>query len=100
MATNLNTNFFLTRLVFIYSTTLLYTPSHPTKSHLPLPTPNPDPLCNPEAHIRRDLPISQKRLEWNCLRNQRAEMGRINSWIWKPRDCILNRVDPFQHTIQ
>ncbi|KAL6494614.1 Protein trichome birefringence-like 12 [Orobanche gracilis] len=31
---------------------------------------------------------------WNCIRNQRENMGRINSWKWVPDGCDLNRVDP------
>ncbi|KAK4798935.1 hypothetical protein SAY86_024300 [Trapa natans] len=31
---------------------------------------------------------------WNCLRNQRDNMGAINSWKWVPRDCVLERIDP------
>ncbi|KAL0335018.1 UNVERIFIED_CONTAM: protein trichome birefringence-like 12 [Sesamum radiatum] len=31
---------------------------------------------------------------WNCIKNQRENMGRINSWKWVPESCDLNRVDP------
>ncbi|KAK6156702.1 hypothetical protein DH2020_010950 [Rehmannia glutinosa] len=31
---------------------------------------------------------------WNCIRNQRENMDRINSWKWVPERCDLNRVDP------
>lgn len=33
---------------------------------------------------------------WNCLRNNRSNMGRINSWAWAPRGCAgpLPRIDP------
>ncbi|RAL45002.1 hypothetical protein DM860_003761 [Cuscuta australis] len=34
------------------------------------------------------------RSAWNCLRNQRANMDRINSWRWAPEGCDLRRVDP------
>ncbi|KAL3515443.1 hypothetical protein ACH5RR_022345 [Cinchona calisaya] len=112
MASKLNSKLFITRLIlpafillFIYSTTLLYTPSHPTKSHLPISSPNldPDPPCNlfrgkwvtdPTRKPMYDETCPFHRNAWNCLRNQRAQMGRINSWIWKPQDCVLNRVDP------
>jgi hypothetical protein len=33
---------------------------------------------------------------WNCLRNQRANMGLINSWKWVPESCALPRLDPAQ----
>ncbi|KAL8060830.1 hypothetical protein ABFX02_02G050600 [Erythranthe guttata] len=36
------------------------------------------------------------RNSWNCIRNQRENMGRINSWKWVPETCDLNRVDPFR----
>ncbi|XP_047945837.1 protein trichome birefringence-like 12 [Salvia hispanica] len=31
---------------------------------------------------------------WNCIKNQRDNMARINSWKWMPRGCDLDRVDP------
>ncbi|KAJ8572466.1 hypothetical protein K7X08_008977 [Anisodus acutangulus] len=31
---------------------------------------------------------------WNCLRNQRENMGRINSWKWIPDKCDLHRINP------
>ncbi|GER43272.1 trichome birefringence-like [Striga asiatica] len=31
---------------------------------------------------------------WNCIRNQREKMGRINSWKWVPEGCHLDRIDP------
>jgi hypothetical protein len=31
---------------------------------------------------------------WNCLRNQRENMGLINSWRWVPKDCELPKIDP------
>ncbi|KAL0422466.1 UNVERIFIED_CONTAM: protein trichome birefringence-like 12 [Sesamum latifolium] len=34
------------------------------------------------------------RNSWNCIKNQRENMGRINSWKWVPESCDLNRVDP------
>ncbi|XP_022158933.1 protein trichome birefringence-like 12 [Momordica charantia] len=33
---------------------------------------------------------------WNCLRNQRDNMGTINSWKWVPRNCDLPQIDPFR----
>ncbi|XP_058069531.1 protein trichome birefringence-like 12 [Magnolia sinica] len=31
---------------------------------------------------------------WNCLRNQRDNMSRINSWRWVPHGCDSPRIDP------
>ncbi|EYU25600.1 hypothetical protein MIMGU_mgv1a025758mg, partial [Erythranthe guttata] len=31
------------------------------------------------------------RNSWNCIKNQRENMGRINSWKWVPETCDLNR---------
>lgn len=31
---------------------------------------------------------------WNCLKNQRENMGLINSWKWIPESCALPRFDP------
>ncbi|XP_022952245.1 protein trichome birefringence-like 12 isoform X1 [Cucurbita moschata] len=33
---------------------------------------------------------------WNCLRNQRDNMGSINSWKWVPQTCDLPQIDPFR----
>ncbi|XP_076894793.1 protein trichome birefringence-like 12 [Bidens hawaiensis] len=33
---------------------------------------------------------------WNCLKNQRDNMGVINSWKWVPNDCELNEIDPLE----
>ncbi|CDO97349.1 unnamed protein product [Coffea canephora] len=111
MASKLNSRFF-TRLIlpafvllFIYSTTLLYTPSGPAnKSQIAISTPHPDPnpcsifegkwVTDPNRKPMYDETCPFHRNAWNCLRNQRAHMGRINSWRWEPRDCVLNRVDP------
>nr|XP_027106143.1 protein trichome birefringence-like 12 [Coffea arabica] len=111
MASKLNSRFF-TRLIlpafvllFVYSTTLLYTPSGPAnKSQIAISTPHPDPNpCNifegkwvtdPSRKPMYDETCPFHRNAWNCLRNQRAHMGRINSWRWEPQDCVLNRVDP------
>ncbi|GMI70580.1 TRICHOME BIREFRINGENCE-LIKE 12 [Hibiscus trionum] len=32
---------------------------------------------------------------WNCLKNKRDNMGIINSWEWVPKDCNLERIDPW-----
>ncbi|XVF45769.1 hypothetical protein PTKIN_Ptkin02bG0232900 [Pterospermum kingtungense] len=33
---------------------------------------------------------------WNCLKNKRDNMGIINSWKWVPKDCSLERIDPWR----
>ncbi|CAI9104161.1 OLC1v1002786C1 [Oldenlandia corymbosa var. corymbosa] len=97
-------------LLFIYSTTLLYTPSKEEEprareeavekaevEYLPpescnlfkgkwVTDPNRKPLYDETCPFHRHA--------WNCLRNQRAHMDRINSWTWVPEDCPLLRVDP------
>ncbi|KAI5661288.1 hypothetical protein M9H77_20611 [Catharanthus roseus] len=88
--------------LFLYSTSLLYSPpSQPSKnsqfSVLSQPQCNlfkgywvsdPDrkPMYNESCPFHRNA--------WNCLRNQRINMDRINSWRWVPDGCDLNRVDP------
>ncbi|PIA51854.1 hypothetical protein AQUCO_01000029v1 [Aquilegia coerulea] len=37
------------------------------------------------------------RNSWNCLKNQRENMGNINSWKWVPENCsISSHIDPFK----
>ncbi|XP_057493611.1 protein trichome birefringence-like 12 isoform X2 [Actinidia eriantha] len=83
-------------LIFLYSKILFLYPSSPTKPHPPIP-------CNLfNGHWASDpdrIPIYDKtcpfhRNAWNCLRNQRDNMGRINSWKWVPEKCELPRIDP------
>ncbi|KAG8368552.1 hypothetical protein BUALT_Bualt15G0057400 [Buddleja alternifolia] len=85
-------------LLFFYSTLPpLYTT--PT-SKIPNFTP---PQCNlfkgqwildPIRKSMYDSTCPFHRNSWNCIRNQRANMDRINSWKWVPEDCDLDRVDP------
>ncbi|PIN16907.1 hypothetical protein CDL12_10441 [Handroanthus impetiginosus] len=89
-------------LMFFYSTLLpLYTtryPQSPTK--IPLLPPEP---CNlfrgqwvldPSRKPMYDSTCPFHRNAWNCIKNQRENMGRINSWKWVPENCDLDRVDP------
>ncbi|KAL4182500.1 hypothetical protein AMTRI_Chr11g150430 [Amborella trichopoda] len=32
---------------------------------------------------------------WNCLKNKRENMEKINSWRWVPDSCALPTIDPF-----
>ena len=81
-------------LIFLYSKTLSLYPPSPTKAHPPIP-------CNLfKGHWVSDpnrIPIYDEtcpfhRNAWNCLRNQRGNMGRINSWKWVPEKCELPRI--------
>lgn len=87
--------------LFLYSTTLLYSPSQPSsESRLKISS---QPACNLfKGHWVYDTsrkPIYNEscpfhRNSWNCIRNQRDHMDRINSWRWMPEECDLHRVDP------
>ncbi|GFY80336.1 trichome birefringence-like protein [Actinidia rufa] len=83
-------------LIFLYSKILFLYPSSPTKPHPPIPCnlfnghwvsdPNRIPIYDETCPFHRNA--------WNCLRNQRDNMGRINSWKWVPEKCELPRIDP------
>lgn len=85
-------------LIFLYSLSLpLYAPTSP-KPKIPI-----SPSCNlfkgkwasdPNRRPIYDESCPFHRNAWNCLRNQRENMGRINSWKWKPDKCDLTRIDP------
>ncbi|KAG9134046.1 hypothetical protein Leryth_004745 [Lithospermum erythrorhizon] len=79
-------------LLFLYTTTLL----HPT-------TTTTTTTCNlftgrwgfdPTRKPMYDHTCPFHRNSWNCIKNQRQNMGRINSWKWVPEKCGLSRVDP------
>ncbi|KAL5845925.1 hypothetical protein ACOSQ3_009449 [Xanthoceras sorbifolium] len=53
---------------------------HPNTTHKP--------LYNDSCPFHRNA--------WNCIRNQRPQMDRINSWKWVPHHCDLTRIDPFR----
>ncbi|GMJ03617.1 TRICHOME BIREFRINGENCE-LIKE 12 [Hibiscus trionum] len=77
-------------------------PLYTTKKLLPLPSSTcnfsngnwvldptkPDPFYNETCPFHRNA--------WNCLKNKRGNMGFINSWKWVPRDCELERIDPWR----
>ncbi|XP_043723144.1 protein trichome birefringence-like 12 [Telopea speciosissima] len=42
-----------------------------------------------------DENCSFHRNAWNCLRNKRENMEKINSWRWVPDNCTFPRIDPF-----
>ncbi|XP_039056819.1 protein trichome birefringence-like 12 [Hibiscus syriacus] len=91
--------------LFLYSTFLpLYTndsSSLPTKNFLPLSSYS---TCNlfdghwvlnsTKAKPFYDGTCPFHRNAWNCLNNERDNMGIINSWEWVPKDCSLERIDP------
>ncbi|KAG2704881.1 hypothetical protein I3760_05G027300 [Carya illinoinensis] len=67
-----------------------------------VPPPN-RPLCNlfkghwvidPTSKPLYDHTCPFHRNAWNCLKNQRENMGLINSWKWEPESCALPRIDP------
>ncbi|CAH1450498.1 unnamed protein product [Lactuca virosa] len=89
-------------LIFFYSKLLpLYPSSKPSKIPLsPPPTP-----CNlfsgkwvidPRRRPLYDDTCPFHRNAWNCIRNQRDNMNRINSWKWVPEECELHEIDPFE----
>ncbi|XAR73030.1 hypothetical protein NMG60_11019880 [Bertholletia excelsa] len=90
-------------LIFLYSTILpLYTP--PTKPQPSRPLISPSFTCNlfngrwvmdPNRKPIYDGTCPFHRNAWNCLRNQRENMDRINIWKWVPEKCELPRIDPF-----
>ncbi|XP_019173036.1 PREDICTED: protein trichome birefringence-like 12 isoform X2 [Ipomoea nil] len=91
-------------LLILYSTFLpLYTPSSPSSSQYSKPKLSISSSCNlfkgqwvfdPARKPMYDDNCPFHRNAWNCLRNERENMGRINSWRWVPEDCELARVDP------
>ncbi|KAB2046026.1 hypothetical protein ERO13_D01G169500v2 [Gossypium hirsutum] len=100
--------FFLSLIfLFLYSTFLpLYTnndsSSLPTNKFLP----SSSPPCNlfkghwvlnsTKGKPFYDDTCPFHRNAWNCLKNKRDNMGIINSWKWVPKDCKLERVDPWR----
>ncbi|KAL5541240.1 hypothetical protein UlMin_042713 [Ulmus minor] len=85
-------------LIFLYSSLLpFHTPSSPSKNISASPPcdffkghwvsdPNRKPIYDETCPFHRN--------SWNCLRNKRDDMGRINSWKWMPETCDLPRIDP------
>ncbi|KAK3182717.1 hypothetical protein Dsin_030003 [Dipteronia sinensis] len=88
----------LSILLFFYYSSLLSKPSSSNSTPCNLfngrwVLQNPDdtlhqPLYNDSCPFHRN--------SWNCIRNQRPHMGRINSWKWVPHQCDLPRIDPFR----
>lgn len=90
-------------LIFLYSTLLpFYTApssySSDSKNQILAPPqcnlfkghwvfdPNHKPMYNSTCPFHRN--------SWNCIKNQRKNTSRINSWKWVPERCDLNRVNP------
>ncbi|XP_073270896.1 protein trichome birefringence-like 12 isoform X2 [Primulina huaijiensis] len=90
-------------LIFLYSALLPLYPTSKPKSPTPdIPLSPPSP-CNlfmgkwvfdPTRRPMYDPTCPFHRNAWNCIKNQREKMGRINSWKWVPENCELNVVDP------
>ncbi|KAK2662792.1 hypothetical protein Ddye_001366 [Dipteronia dyeriana] len=88
----------LSILLFFYYSSLLSKPSSSNSTPCNLfngrwVLQNPDdthhqPLYNDSCPFHRN--------SWNCIRNQRPHMDRINSWKWVPHQCDLPRIDPFR----
>ncbi|BAT73872.1 hypothetical protein VIGAN_01142200 [Vigna angularis var. angularis] len=53
-------------------------------------------VSDPDRTPLYDQTCPFHRNAWNCLRNERQNMSFINSWKWVPRNCHLNRIDPFR----
>ncbi|XP_073124192.1 protein trichome birefringence-like 12 isoform X2 [Henckelia pumila] len=90
-------------LIFLYSALLpLYTTSKPKSPTADFPLSSPSQcdlfkgtwVFDPTRRPMYDSTCPFHRNAWNCIRNQRDKMGRINSWKWVPEDCELNLVDP------
>ncbi|KAF8013852.1 hypothetical protein BT93_I1650 [Corymbia citriodora subsp. variegata] len=92
---------FLTLIILFLSSTFLTSPASPP------PLPRKEKIsqsCNlfdgrwvldPETRKPMyDETCPFHRNAWNCLRNQRENMGTINSRRWVPKDCSLDRIDP------
>lgn len=96
-------------LIPLLSLTLLLLYSSNSTLLLYSPTPNPNPKhthhCdltngrwvqnpNPRPPLY-DSTCPFHRNAWNCLRNNRSNMGLLNSWAWIPDGgCELPRIDP------
>ena len=87
-------------LIFLYSSLL---PFHSLSLSSPTPLKHATVLCNlsdgrwvadPTVGPTYDETCPFHRNAWNCLRNKRDNMGKINSWKWVPRSCDLPRIEP------
>ncbi|KAF8377428.1 hypothetical protein HHK36_030805 [Tetracentron sinense] len=97
-------------LIYLYSSILPFssTPSKPyfrESQKTPTAPKNPSSPCNFfKGHWVQELdykPIYNEscpfhRNAWNCFKNKRDNMGKINSWRWVPENCDSPRIDPFE----
>lgn len=92
-------------LIFFYSTLLpfqttttriLQSPDskNPLLPHLPCDLFKGQWVLDPSRQPLYDSTCPFHRNAWNCIKNQRDNVGRINSWKWVPEQCDLNRVYP------
>ncbi|XP_057788008.1 protein trichome birefringence-like 12 [Salvia miltiorrhiza] len=86
-------------LILFYSSFLPFIPQSPA-SETPILPPA---TCNlfegrwvldPTRKPMYDSTCPFHRNAWNCIKNERDNMARINSWKWSPHGCDLDRVDP------
>ncbi|OMO75352.1 hypothetical protein CCACVL1_16206 [Corchorus capsularis] len=93
--------------LFIYSTFLPFftnnPPSAPTKKFLASSSSSSCNLFDGNWVLDRTKPkpfyddsCPFHRNAWNCLKNKRDNMETINSWKWVPKDCSLERIDPWR----
>ncbi|KAJ7968348.1 Protein trichome birefringence-like [Quillaja saponaria] len=90
-------------LVYFYSSILHFQkPSSPISPSKAIPSSS---SCNffrghwvldPKHKPLYDETCPFHRNAWNCLRNNRDNIGLINSWKWVPQSCDLPRINPFQ----
>ncbi|KAL5705539.1 Protein trichome birefringence-like 12 [Ranunculus cassubicifolius] len=90
-------------LLYLYSSILrFYSTSTPTSPSNPINQQQPH--CNIfkgqwiQDHHHKPLydgTCPFHRNSWNCIKNQRENMDKINSWKWIPENCSLPRINPF-----
>ncbi|EPS74615.1 hypothetical protein M569_00140, partial [Genlisea aurea] len=89
-------------LIFVYSDLLsFYAARKSPPSEIPLPPKTPPCdlfrgrwIFDPRRKPMYDSSCPFHRNAWNCIRNGRENMDRINSWKWVPENCELKRADP------
>ncbi|KAK9145330.1 hypothetical protein Sjap_005233 [Stephania japonica] len=53
-------------------------------------------VVDPKSQPLYDEDCPFHRNAWNCFRNKRENMEKINSWRWVPENCPLPRINPFE----
>ncbi|XP_052207956.1 protein trichome birefringence-like 12 [Diospyros lotus] len=84
--------------IFLYSRLLSLHPQPQPSVLSPRPPPcdlfNGRWVIDPNRRPMYDDTCPFHRNSWNCIRNKRLDMARINSWKWVPHRCDLPRIDP------